>query len=302
MTATFDLEMEFPGVSKWTSNFNLTPLEWQATGPAQDVYYASALGLLYRLQPAGKGFQVVCNGDVFADADGPILFPTLSDAQQAVNDDVERRVDTVMPAREVRAVAAVPTPKRLEWHQAALNSYDWKAEGTAGVYVIYLNGVGTWTLDDGEAVQAFDTEEAAKSAANEIERARISEAFDHALIYPEAVRAAMMRGPLKAAWDLGHEHGAVLACDTPTECRDREVEQLIPHDGAKALETLKTEIRAPLEAEIEHLRSALQDAHAHMKAANAALAETPLPEGATWLADFHNSTDRAKDALKGHEK
>lgn len=60
----------------------------------------------------------------------------------------------------------------------------------------------------------------------------------------------VLRSKMTGSWDLGYEHGKVLACDTPTVCRDREVEMAMSTDAAAALEARDARVRAEERAKV----------------------------------------------------
>jgi len=70
-------------------------------------------------------------------------------------------------ALEAKLCAVV---KPLEWHIKPDTTY--KAEGVAGVYEVYPNQQGNWTLDDGMSVSGHEIPCAAKEAGNKEEAKR----------------------------------------------------------------------------------------------------------------------------------
>lgn len=124
---------------------------------------------------------------------------------------VNQRVEQArkLGAARGKAEAQVAVVKPLKWFVQANAIH--RSESVAGVYGVYQNKQGNWTLDDGMSVSAHKDEATAKNAANKEEARRILSAIT-----------------IRSEQDV--RNACVAACEDLYFIPDNDVEEA-KHDG-----------------------------------------------------------------------
>lgn len=164
------------------------------------------------------------------------------DCYKAALDDFKAARDAITVLQAEQCVEV----KSLEWCITPETTY--KAEGVAGIYEVYPNRQGDWTLDDGMAISAHATAEKAKEAGNGEETRRILSAITtrpasevraeaHAAAIEAAAVALNARG-------VAEQEDYGLGRETQNFYRARDIVRALHTDASRAaIERIKREAR-----------------------------------------------------------
>jgi hypothetical protein len=107
-----------------------------------------------------------------------ISCPTVHTAPNGVTYSCPMCVQSVAAWNHLQSINRAPVKvKPLEWEKTGITSSELKAENYSGLWVVYENNAGSWTLDNGECVCTYASLIEAQSAAQADYERRIKDAL-----------------------------------------------------------------------------------------------------------------------------